>query len=89
MAVIKKSGEKEEFDINKFETGLKNAISESGLKEEEQQSLISDLVGKVNEKFSGSADVNTSVIRDFVIGYLEENNNAVADAWKAFENKKG
>ena len=85
--VIKRSGNKEEFNPNRIRDSLKKATIDAGetsKKTFENVKSVADEVVKESEK---KDEIETSEIRKNILDKLDNKEKKVAEAWRRFDKK--
>jgi len=83
--VIKKSGQKENYDENKIKNSIKKACEEAGVPEDRAEEIINTVLDHLNNIFKDREEVNTSEIREAILGKLDEIEPSVSEAWRKYE----
>jgi transcriptional regulator NrdR family protein len=85
--VIKTSGKKEKFDIEKLRRSIKKAFIDAGLSVMENKQRIESVVKSVLEKTKEKAQVTSSGIRKVILESLDRTKITVSDAWRRFDRR--
>jgi transcriptional regulator NrdR family protein len=83
--VIKKSGQKEDYDENKIKNSIKKACEEAGISEDRTEEIINIVLDHINNVFKEREEINSSEIREAILGKLDEIEPSVSEAWRNYE----
>jgi len=86
--VIKKNGEKQEFDPEKIKRSVEKAAREVRLSDERLKDIIVKVAQPVIVKIRDQDTIKTEDIRKEVIETVRQEAPEVAEAWKDFEQNK-
>jgi transcriptional regulator NrdR family protein len=86
--VIKKGGEREEFNLNKIKKSLILAIERTELPQEKKNELVDKITKRVLEFVKRKKEVFTAEIEAKIILELEENCPEAVKLWREYRTQK-
>ncbi|MGC8981841.1 MAG: ATP cone domain-containing protein [Minisyncoccia bacterium] len=86
--VIKKSGQKEDYDENKIKNALKKACEQANISEDRIEEIINIVLDHIKNIFKDREEVNSYEIREAILGKLDEIEPNVSDSWRNYEESK-
>lgn len=87
--VIKRDGTSAPFDAEKIKSGILAAGSEGGVVSERAEEVADIVTRAVFKHLEGREDVPTSEIRERILAELDQVEPAIAEAWRAHDDKRG
>jgi transcriptional regulator NrdR family protein len=88
IKVIKKGGEREEFNLNKIKKSLISAIERTELSQEKKNELVEKITKKVLDFAKGRKEVFTAEIEAKILLELEENCPEAVKLWREYRTQK-
>jgi transcriptional regulator NrdR family protein len=88
IKVIKKGGEREEFNLNKIKKSLISAIERTELSQEKKNELVEKIAKKVLDFAKGRKEVFTAEIEAKILLELEENCPEAVKLWREYRAQK-
>jgi transcriptional repressor NrdR len=85
--VIKRSGNKEEFNPDKIRSSIKKAAIDAGETSEKTFENVKSVAGEVIEESEKKDEIETSEIRKNILNKLDNIEKKVAEAWRRFDKK--
>ncbi len=86
--VIKRTGEKEPFDVNKIKESVKKASEQAGVENPEE--LANEVLNEIIEEFQNKVEVSSEEIKNKIFESLEKKGYTnVIEAWEEYERQKG
>lgn len=86
--VIKRSGEKEEFDGEKIRKSIEVAAISSGLSGDRVKEVVFQVLDVVLKLANGKEEIATSELADAVFSELNKLEPKTAECWKKYEEEK-
>ncbi len=88
MRVIKRTGQKEDWNDRKLRQSIMNAAEDAGLSAPEMDSITQKVFVKISHLLKDKEEVTSYLIRNEVLKELDAEDKRVADAWRIHEMKK-
>jgi transcriptional regulator NrdR family protein len=88
IKVIKKGGEREEFNLNKIKKSLILAIERTDLSQEKKNELVEKITKKIFEFAKERKEIFTAEIEAKILLELDENCPQAAKLWREYRTKK-
>lgn len=85
--VVKRSGDKEVFDIEKIRRSIQKAAIDAGVSLEKINGRIDEISKDVVKMAKMKGDIDTNEIRNSILSKLDSINNSIADSWRRFDRK--
>jgi len=86
--VIKKSGKKEQFSPEKIRKSIAGAAQQADIPDERKDEVVYEVVGTVIPILESKEGIDTSEIKQIILGELDRVEPAVASAWRKYEEGK-
>jgi ribonucleoside-triphosphate reductase len=86
--VIKKDGTKEPFDSEKIKKSIAGAAQQADIPEERKEEVVFQVAGTVIPMLEVKEEIDTSDIKQVILGELDRIEPAVASAWRKYEEGK-
>jgi transcriptional regulator NrdR family protein len=88
IKVIKKGGQREEFNLNKIKKSLISAIEKTDLSQEKKNEAVEKIIKKVLGFIKGKKEIFTAEIEAKIILELETNYPQAAKLWREYRVQK-
>jgi transcriptional regulator NrdR family protein len=88
IKIIKKGGQREEFNLNKIKKSLISTIERTDLSQEKKNELVEKITKKVLDFAKGRKEVFTAEIEAKILLELEENCSQAARFWREYRAQK-
>ena len=88
MRIIKRTGQKEDWNERKLKQSIMNAAEDAGLSTGEMNSITQKVFVKIDQLLKDKEEATSYLIRNEVLKELDMENKKVADAWRIHEMKK-
>jgi len=86
--VIKKDGTKEPFSSEKIRKSIAGAAQQADIPEERKEEVVSQVAGTVIPTLESKEGIDTSEIKEIILGELDRVEPAVASAWRKYAEGK-
>lgn len=86
--VIKKSGQREIFDLEKIRKSLTSVLKEAGYQEEEVEKINREIIEKISKFLEKKEEIFTSEIEAKIILELEKISSKAVNLWREFRVRK-
>ncbi len=83
--VIKRSGEEQEFQVEKLRTSLEKAAREAGYSEDEIFRIVEEISSFVMESVSDLETVDTQSMRTLILSELDKRYPEISEAWRNYD----
>ncbi len=87
MYVIKNSGKKERFDLEKVRNSISKAVIDAGLSADRMKNSIERVTKNVYAMAKSKATITTKEVRNRILSDFDKINKRVSNAWRKFEKK--
>ncbi len=86
--VIKNDGSKEPFDASKIRNSIAAAAKKTDLPEDRQKEVVEDVTSTIIQITEEKKEIETSKIRENILGQLDSLEPSVSAAWRRYDQEK-